>query len=584
MSAPRRKRTRFQQARGTSRRQFLKGLGAGGISMGVLHGCGSEADTVSAASGSGNSVSPSSTNGNVANGAPVSSCSAGPSPGTDSANGVFQHGVATGDPTPTSVIFWTAISNATRDTDVTLEIFRDEALTRLERRLCTKATLSRAYTVKIDVTGLQSDTTYYYRFISGAVSSAIGRTKTTPASDTRTIKLGVVSCSSYAHGFFNAYMQLSKRTELDAIVHLGDYIYEYGNGEYGDVRNYEPPGEIFTLEHYRTRHAYYKRTDPDLKELHRLFPFITIWDDHESTDNSYRDAANNHTEGTEGNWIQRKGFAQKAYDEWMPIRLPEPGNPNRIWRRLKFGDLIDMFLLDTRLFDRDVPAGAPINPASDPFLDENRKLIGPTQMNWLLNGLQSSTAKWKLMGSQVVFHQWSVRPGIDGNIPADLRPLVGPTGLNGDSWDGYIAERKKITAVLRGDGGKPPVKNVVVLTGDVHSSWVADITDDPNNPSVYNPLTGEGSLATEFVGPSVTSPGLPIPDAAVNLFRTFNPHIKYINMSQKGYMLLTVAADKVVCQYWYVSGIDARGGTESLAREFTVLVDTNRIAGLPSPT
>lgn len=580
MSAPRRKRTRFQLARGTSRRMFLHRLGIGGLGLAALPGCGSDSGPEGLPTGSP-SVTPASTNGNVTGGSPVSGCDAGSLPVADGANGVFQHGVASGDPTASSVILWTAISNATAPTNVTLEVYRDEALTLLEQRLCTQATAARAYTVKIDVTNLRPDTTYYYRFISSGVRSVTGRTKTAPASGTRTIKLGIVSCSSYAHGFFNAYAQLAKRTDLDAILHMGDYIYEYGNGEYGDVRNYEPPGEIKTLSDYRTRHAYYKRTDPDLKELHRLFPFITTWDDHESADNSFRDGAGNHTEGAEGKWVERKAAAQKAYDEWMPIRLPEANNPSRIWRRLKYGDLFDLFMLDSRLWDRDVEASVPVNPVADPFLDENRKLIGPAQLNWLLTGLKSSTAKWKLMGSQVVFHQWSAKPGLDGSIPPDLRPLVGPTGLNGDSWDGYVAERKRITAALRGDNGGKKINNVVILTGDVHSSWVADITDDPNNPTVYNPLTGDGSLATEFVGPSVTSPGLPIPDQAVQLFRAQNPHIKYINMSQKGYMLLSVASDKVTCQYWYVSDILVRGGTETLAREFTVLADTNRISGLP---
>lgn len=566
MSAPLRKRTRLAKRAGISRRLFLKGVGLGGGGAALLTACGSDNPSSAVTR-----LTPSST---------TTRCA--PSTGTALLNAaVFAHGVASGDPTPTSMIFWTRVSQQTAALPVTLDIYRDEALTQLHSAHCATATPERDYTVKLDVDGLDPATTYWYVFRAQGAQSRTGRTRTAPMGDAKAIRFGVVSCSSMAHGFFNAYAQLAKRKDIDAILHLGDYIYEYANGEYGDVRTYEPTTEIKTLEDYRTRHGHYKKSDADLQTLHALFPFVTIWDDHESTNNSYRDGAENHTEGAEGNWPQRKAWAQQAYDEWMPIRLPEAGNPSKIWRRLRYGNTLDLFMLDTRLFDRDLEASTPVNPVDGTARADDRKLIGKAQMDWLTDGLKTSNATWKVIGNQVVFHQWSVKPGPDGKVPSQLQSLVGPSGLNGDAWDGYVAERKRVTAVLRGENGGKKVNNTVILTGDVHSSWVADITDDPNDPTVYNPVNGDGALAVEFVGPSVTSPGLPIPQQAVDAFRLLNPHIKYINLQEHGYMLLTFTAQQASCEYWYVSTIAEKGGSERLAKTFTVAVNSNRIGSMP---
>ena len=256
--------------------------------------------------------------------------------------------------------------------------------------------------------------------------------------------------------------QRAARADIDAILHLGDYIYEYGTNEYGNVRPYEPAHEMITLEDYRTRHAYYKQ-EPDLMELHRQFPFITTWDDHESTDNSWRDSAVNHTEGEEGVWAIRKAWAQQAYDEWMPIRYPETGRTDKIWRRFNYGDLADIFVLDTRLYDRDEPDGIPADPAV--AKDPARRMLGPEQMNWLLDGLASSSAQWKLIAQQVVFHQWQLVPG--------AQATGGGTQLNGDAWDGYQAERQQIIDALRASS----IQNVVVLTGEFGRTPTVELTN-----------------------------------------------------------------------------------------------------------
>jgi alkaline phosphatase D len=574
MSAPNRKRARAAKRPGVSRRLFLKGLGFSGSSSLLLSACGGAGDN------SGNLATNSMPDTNTNPSEIGGSCPATPA-GLTPSSSIFAHGVASGDPTANSVIFWTRVSEQTAPVDVTLEIFKDVLLTQLQTTRCVKASSARDYTVKLDVDGLEPGTIYYYRFSTPSAISRTGRTQTAPTTGASGLKFGVVSCSSLAHGFFNSYAQLCNRKDINAIIHLGDYIYEYASGEYGDVRPYEPATEIKSLSDYRTRHSHYKKTDPDLQNLHSLFPFITIWDDHESANNSYRDGAENHTEGAEGSWSQRKGWAQQAYDEWMPIRLPEAGNPNKIWRRLRYGNLVDMFMLDTRLFDRDLEAATPVNPTDSTARAEDRNLLGKAQLAWLSSGLQDSTAKWKVVGSQVVFHQWTVKPGPDGKVPSQLQGLVGPSGLNGDAWDGYVAERKRVTAVLSGANGKKKIDNTVILTGDVHSSWVADITDDPNDASVYNPLNGSGSLAVEFVGPSVTSPGLPIPNQVVDGFRAINPHIKYINMADNGYMLVSFTEKEASCEYWYVSTIAERGGSERMGKKFTVLVGENKISGTP---
>ncbi len=585
MSAPRRRRSRLRLLRpsGFSRRDFLKRLGsAAGLAMAapVLSGCGDSA----LVGGSNPSPIPSPAPGPAPTPAPS------PSPVPMAAVSPFNHGIASGDPLPDAVILWTrATPVAAEDVLVTLKVYRDTALTQLVSTRVQMATSARDWTIKIDFTGLSPGTTYYYQFEAVGFKTAIGRTRTAPAADadnTR-LRLGLVSCSSYAHGFFNAYRFLAARADIDVVLHLGDYIYEYasdaasGDEVYGTARPYEPTYEMKSLADYRMRHGYYKRTDPDLVELHRQHPFVTIWDDHESTDNSWRDAAVNHNEGgkNEGVWAERKTFAQRAYDEWMPIRYPEPGNVNRIWRRYRYGALMELFMTDSRLYDRDVPLSAPIQP-QEPRNNAARKMIGPEQRDWLLDGLGSSTATWKLVGNQVVFHQWSLQPG--------LKSAGGPMGLNGDSWDGYTVERQLIINGLRAG----PINNVVILTGDVHSTWVGDITDDPNNPAAYtnNPVdnSGSGSLAAEFVVTSVTSPPqaqLAMLDPIIDSFRANNPHIKHIDLVNKGYSVLDVTPERVVCEYWVVSTIATRGGTESFSTAFPVPVSANRVrAALSTPT
>jgi alkaline phosphatase D len=266
--------------------------------------------------------------------------------------GPFLHGVASGDPLPDRVILWTRVTLPQPPIEIRVDytVATDTALRNVVVDGRTVATRGNDYTVKVDVTGLSPDTTYYYRFRIRGAKSPIGRTKTLPVGGVDRLRVGVVSCASLAHGYFNAYRLLAQRADVDVVVHLGDYIYEFGDGEYGDLRSYEPPHEIRTLVDYRTRHNQYK-TDADLRELHRQHPMIAMWDDHEFADDAWTGGAANHDPATEGNWNSRVAGALRAYYEWMPIRQMS-ADRRHAYRSFRIGDLVELFMVEERLLGR----------------------------------------------------------------------------------------------------------------------------------------------------------------------------------------------------------------------------------------
>jgi alkaline phosphatase D len=256
------------------------------------------------------------------------------------------------------------------------------------------------HTVKVDAAGLSPATWYWYRFVLDGVRSPVGRTRTAPAPDSSVfnLRLGVVSCANYEGGFFSAYRHLAARTDLHAVLHLGDYLYEYAPGEYGpgpDIgRTHSPAREMVSLADYRQRHALYK-TDADLQSLHASVPFIVTWDDHETTNDAWSDGAENHSSATEGTYAVRKAAARRAYDEWMPIRTPDP---SRLYRRLQFGRLADLTMLDLRQYRSQQVDAATAGAVDDPA----RTITGRAQMDFLKDGLVSSSAQWKLVGNPVM--------------------------------------------------------------------------------------------------------------------------------------------------------------------------------------
>ena len=365
---------------------------------------------------------------------------------------------------------------------------------------------------------------------------------------------------------------------VDAVLHLGDYIYEYANGTFGDGtalgRLVQPPREMVSLEDYRLRHATYK-SDPDLQEAHRQHPFITVWDDHESTNDAWRDGAENHQPDTEGDWATRKAASIKAYNEWMPIRSRGTDDA-RIFRRFRFGDLAEISMLDTRLFGRDQQAAnaADIATIDDPA----RQLLGSEQEAWLTRRLSDSQAdgvRWRLIGQQVMMAQLSLD--------------FGRSIANVDQWDGYRPARNRIYQHLRDQR----IDNVVVLTGDIHSSWGSDLTPNPFDGS-YDPRTGSGALGVEFVTPGITSPFL-FPDTpegaaqaagAAAQLGSISPHMKYIELFRRGYLLLDVDHTRVQGEWYYPETIKTRnlaevygGGLYSAAGNANL-----RIATAPSAT
>lgn len=482
----------------------------------------------------------------------------------------FYHGVASGDPTANSVIIWTRVTTTDPSATVTYLFCEDQNLTTNCRTNTVTTNVMADFTVKVTVDNLNPNTYYYYAFADAATgsNSVVGRTKTLPdGTGVSSVRMAIASCSSYAHGYFHAYDDLKNRNDFDVILHLGDYIYEYGSGEYGDVFDYQPANEITTLSDYRTRFSFY-RLDADLRELHQQYPFINIWDDHESTNDSWRDGAENHTPEVEGDWAERKSWSKQAYEEWLPVSSVNP-----LYRSFQFGDLLDLLMLDTRLEDRDEQLSSP-TPAND---QGTRNLLGTSQKSFLNNGLINSTATWKFVGQQVMF------------APLNASSLP----VNMDQWDGYASERQDIINTVVSNN----IDNFVVLTGDIHTSWANEIPDKATTfaPDVYScdgtlPLFTTKSIGTEFVATSVTSPGLPEVTSLGGsaAIAAGNPHMRYIDLDRKGYLMMDITPTKVQGDWFYVSDITqatyTSNGTESWFVNAGEVCLQAAASPIPSPT
>ncbi len=465
--------------------------------------------------------------------------------------GMFSHGVASGDPLSDSVILWTRISPAADGAqEVFYEIALDPEFTDRVAAGTVETDASRDYTVKLDTEAMTPATTYYYRFMALGRTSPVGRTRTAPVGSWQRLRFAMCSCSNLAQGHFYAYGGMAARADLDAVIHLGDYIYEYGDGEYGDFVPLDPPHEIITLEDYRRRYAQY-RSDAFLQEAHRQHPFINVWDDHESANDAYNGGAENHDDD-EGPWPDRLSVAQQAYHEWLPTR---EGNPGIIYRTLRFGDLLDLIMLDTRIVGRDQQS-----PMTDDHADAERTLLGVEQEAWLEEQLTGSTATWRIIGQQVM-----------------MAPYNGPAGiLNPDQWDGYAAARDRLLDVLESNG----IGNNLVLTGDIHSSWACDIPRDVN---AYNPDTGEGSVLVEFVTPSVTSPGPG--EAITDLVYANNAHVRYGEGVKKGYVLLDVTPERIQGEWYHFDSVTIDGNVpEYFARAYAVMSGATHLVEVDAPS
>ncbi len=484
----------------------------------------------------------------------------------------FYHGVASGDPMPDGIVLWTRITpnEGEADTDITVNwrIATDTVFANIVQSGDFVTNALRDFTVKVILNNLEPGTTYYYGFTSpDGTHSLTGRTKTAPTGNVDRLRFAVVSCSNYKAGYFNAYGRIADRNDLDAVLHLGDYIYENGNYIAGIEGREEllPANEILELSDYRIRHAYYK-LDADLISAHQQHPFITVWDDHESANNSWENGADNHNAG-EGDWQERKSAAKQAYFEWLPIREQVGENPQKIYRSLNYGNLADLIMLDTRLEGREQQ----VPEDTDPELENpDRTILGPTQYEWFLDQLQNSTAKWKVIGNQVVFSPIETLNVLD----------------NMDAWDGYPIERNSVIHFI----DSLAINNVVILTGDVHVGIAADVTASPD--SLYNPDNGDGAFAVEMVAASVSSSnldeaddiGLPFSIEQIQgLALGVNPHGKFANLWAHGYFLLDLNEQQAQGDWWWVDTVAYRTNGEYQEQSWYTLDEENFLQAAPAP-
>lgn len=498
----------------------------------------------------------------------------------------FYWGVASGDPTSSRIVLWTRAVDATQPSfDVQWRIARDPNMVDVVEQGTSRAIGSEDYHVKVEVNNLLPGTTYYYDFEALGKRSVVGRTRTLPT-DSRHVRLAVVSCSNYPSGYFNAYAAIAARNDLDLVVHLGDYIYEYGadSASYGGRvgaqlgRLHEPSNEVITLSDYRARYAQY-RLDPDLQELHRQHPFVHVWDDHESANNSYTQGAQNHQPG-EGSWNERMAISKQVCLEWMPTRI-RPSDP--VYRSFAFGSLVDLFMIDTRLDGRDkqienIGPNAP-QASIDSLVSPDRRMMSDAQFNWLTGGLRTSNATWKLIGNQVMFSPVVTEPidttylfeAVGPLFALFLRPQLPTlqnlmtTGFNADTWGNYPAQRERLVDFLR----QNDVRNVVIATGDFHASFAFNVP--------FTMPSTNGPVAVEFITPSVTSPNFDenfssVPAVApitVPLLETLNrtlygnnPSLKQVDLTNHGYVLLDFTPTAVQSDFFVVDTLFIRSRSE----------------------
>ncbi|ESE39525.1 alkaline phosphatase D family protein [Shewanella decolorationis] len=534
----------------------------------------------------------------------------------------FLHGVASGDPAQDAVILWTRVTpDSAGDVKVSWQVASDAAFSQLVTTGEMVTNANRDYTVKIDARGLRAGQTYFYRFMTGGKTSEVGKTRTLPEGEVSSVKLAVMSCANFPAGFFNVYELAAAQDDLDAVVHLGDYIYEYARGGYASEHAAElgrevlPANELLTLSDYRTRYGQY-RSDTSLQKLHAKVPFITVWDDHEVANDTWRDGAENHNEG-EGDFAVRKEAALQAYFEWLPIRPWREGNHEEIYRSFSYGNLVDLHMLDTRVLARDKQLDyADYMDASTGAFDgerfladvtsTTRTMLGLTQLLWLQGTLLQATGTWQVLGQQILMGKMSLPAAIatqQMSIPqyamlgalaklaaraaandptltaAELQYLQANQALltpeviallqlpsipyNLDAWDGYAYEREVILGTAKSKN-----HNLVVIAGDTHNAWANELKD----------VNGD-SVGVEFATSSVSSPGLeyylnlpaeqiPATEAAIV---DLVPDLKYTNLKDRGFMTLTFTKEAVRSDWHYVSTILAKEFEESTSRSYSAM-------------
>ncbi len=465
----------------------------------------------------------------------------------------FYHGVASGDPLQDRVILWTRVTpdDSSATASVKWEISTSSDFSSIVKSDSVTTSIAKDFTVKVDATGLLPGTKYFYRFKSLGSISETGETKTL-SRNPDSVKFAIVSCANWEWGFFNPYEKISLRPEVDVVVHLGDFIYEYGTGKYGDTtigRINIPKHEIVSLKDYRSRYSQY-RLDKGLHDISLKHPMIAIWDDHEIANNSYSKGAQNH-QSNEGDYSKRKASARQAYYEWIPIRESE-----NHYRAFSFGKLADLIMLDERLAGREKP----VENANDPSLQsETRTMLGNDQLAWFEVQLKNSQAVWKIIGNQVIFSDMLTGP-IHPQLP-----------INYDSWDGYPAEKRNLKNFIL----QNKIKDIVFITGDAHSSWAIETATDVKRD--YSPFAIE--LVTTSISSANGDERYPIDTVKVKEAKMLkvNPHLKYLNNRDHGYMLLTLTLQKAKAEWWFVNTIRLPETGEFLGKSIGVRKGTVKI-------
>lgn len=476
----------------------------------------------------------------------------------------FTLGIASGDPLPDGVVLWTRLAPDPLNGGgmdphpfpVQWEVSLDPEFKSVIQRGTELSKPQMGHSVHVEVSRLSSSTWYYYRFKAGSEISPVGRTKTAPAlhSNVDKVTFAFASCQNWPTGYYTAYQHMAK-DDLDLVIHLGDYIYE-GKHDSTSVR---PIGrdfpEIYTIEDYRNRYALYK-LDSDLQAAHANFPWMVVMDDHEVDNNWAGDVPQDPGTQTREDFLKRRAIAFQAYYEHMPLRRSSfPNGSNmQLYRRLIYGNLVDFNLLDTRQYRDDQANGDGWDSPTPESMDPSRTLLGEQQERWLLDGLASSQAKWKVLAQQVFFARR------DGGFGPDKERY------SMDAWDGYPGARHRILDFL----AKNNISNTVVLTGDVHTSWANEIKanfDDINSRNV----------AVEFVGTSITSGG---DGSDINSntaqYLQENPHIKFFS-NQRGYVRCSITQQKWQTDFLVVPYVTRPGAPISIRNSFTVEDGTSHL-------
>ncbi|MFM1887103.1 MAG: hypothetical protein RL026_2260 [Pseudomonadota bacterium] len=487
----------------------------------------------------------------------------------------FTHGIASGEPSPRSLLLWTRFV-ADQDTPLRIEVATDARFRRIVGGGSTLALAERDFTARLTIDGLQPGQDYHYRFTApDGTHSPVGRARTLPEGEVRRFGLALFSCANLPAGWFNAYAHAAARDDLDLVVHVGDYLYEYAQGVYPDAKSslprrlLVPAHEMVTLTDHRRRYACY-RADPDLQALHARHAMVAQYDDHELANDAWRDGAENHQPASEGDWATRRDIALRVWQEWMPVS-------DAPWTRYDIGSLATLFKAETRLAGRSPPL-VPREPLvafrDTEWRDPRRTLLGTVQEAWLHQGLTESRragVRWQVLAQQVVMGELRMPPEIAGWLPPDapaylqrgvaLGTAAAREGLpfNLDSWGGFPAARERLLrAALSTDS------RLVVLSGDSHNAWGNDLMVDGEHAGV------------EFACQAVSSPGyegyLPRTapaDLAAALRRT-NPGIAFCETSRRGYLSLQLTPTEATGTWHFLHTVRERDtGLATEARRIT---------------